>query len=78
MGVPVQDIKMGVPCLTMCEHGISGHMFVVEETVNSDYDKLISTQFFREVTEESMDDYCIQDIGTVNKENFSNDCTTRN
>jgi hypothetical protein len=41
-GVRVSDIKMGDYC-TVGEHEISGRMFVVEETVHSDYDKLIST-----------------------------------
>lgn len=41
-GVPVHDTDMG-DCCTMCEHEISGRVFVIEETVNSEYDKLIST-----------------------------------
>jgi len=40
--VPVHDIKMGDRC-TMSEHEISGRLFLIEETVNSDYDTLIST-----------------------------------
>jgi len=40
-GVLVHDIKMG-NCCTMGEHEISGRVFAVEETVNSNYDKLIS------------------------------------
>jgi len=40
-GVPVHDIKME-DCCTVGEHDISGRMFVVEEIVNSDYDKLVS------------------------------------
>jgi len=41
-GVPVHDIKIG-DCCTTGEHEISGRMFLVEQTVNSDYDTLIST-----------------------------------